>query len=196
MEKRPYFEGEIITSKFGSWKVMEVFYENDKKYYRLRCEKCGDEFVITPRKASRPSSWCVNCNAIKYQAYLDQGLQQCRKCHQLLPFSAFRERKNCKGGINHTCKVCEVKYTKEPEYLADWEHNTKKCKMCKKVKTPADFSMYPGAADGLMYWCKQCRCEHDRRVRPSKKTREQLAKEREERYEAKLQRELKKKGLL
>ena len=77
--------------------------------------------------------------------------------------------------------------------MADWEHNTKKCKKCGQVQAPADFSMYPGAADGLMYWCKKCRVEHEKEVRPSKKTREQRAKEREKRYEERFQKELKKK---
>lgn len=196
MERKVFFVGEKLETKFGSWEILESYRLEGKayRYYKIKCLKCGAERVVTTRIVSNPAAWCSECNKAKYRALLDEGIQQCRKCHRQLPFSAFRERKNCKGGINHTCKECEIKYTKDPEYLANWEADTKICKRCKKTKSPTkDFWGYPASADGLMYWCKACWKERwdERRLLEGKPVRDPEKKLREK-YEKEKLREQKK----
>lgn len=149
--------GDIIEGRNGvTWEIIKRRKSPSGKHtYRLKCQKCGFITRAGTTGIQRKFLSCPKCNEIDYSKNA-----VCRKCGRELPRTSFRERVNCVGGINHTCKECEIKFCKDPEYLADWENNTKICKRCGETKTPADFYEYPSSADGLTYWCKACSLEH------------------------------------
>lgn len=149
--------GDIVEGRNGvTWEIIKRRKSPSGKHtYRLKCQKCGFITRAGTTGVQRRFLSCPECNKIDYSKNA-----VCRKCGRELPRSSFRERINCEGGINHTCKECELKFCKDPEYLADWKNNTKICKKCKKTKTPAEFYKYPSSADGLTYWCKNCIDDH------------------------------------
>ena len=189
-ERKVYFDGDIVEGRFWKWKVLDVTKAKDgSRLLILKCQKCGKE--IEKKEKSLFTSGvpgCIDCWNKRGEDLYKQGLKQCKRCNRILPLTAFRERKKCTWGLNHTCKECEVKGCKDPEYLANWEENTKRCKRCKQIKTPADFWKYPASADGLMYWCKACDTENKRlrhlREKAAKLTKQELL---EKRYQKELQ---------
>lgn len=182
-----HLPGDIIQGRPGStvtWEVLERRKQGNCIRYRLKCVQCGFEIEASPRQVERHFLTCTNCDTVDYS----KGVAVCRKCGRELPVSAFRERKNCRGGINHSCRECEIKFTKDPEYLANWKENTKICKKCGEVKTPDDFWFYEATADGLMYWCKECVKDYYRDRAAAKGSKKNLEATLEKHYQKELTR--------
>lgn len=89
----------------------------------------------------------------------------CSKCEVVKPLSDFREGDRYRGGYRAICKACENEDGRRRRLRAvlPIEYpETKRCRICKQIKSASNFRKMKGVSDGLRPWCNECNRSYQR----------------------------------
>lgn len=169
-----YKVGDIVCCLVDTFEVINIYRSPAKKHldedtYVVRCMVCGTEQKRDIKGINYHKMRCPSCQKKRYEDADKTGQKVCRRCGVTYPKESFRIRPNCRGGRNHVCHDCEVKKTKRPECLANFETGKKLCFRCQRFLSLDNFRTYYGSADSLTYMCFSCESEHGKEYRQKKK---------------------------
>lgn len=93
----------------------------------------------------------------------------CNRCNIEKPLSEYYKDPHGRGGYKGSCKVCDLKRSKERKLMNKTTPPTtnisnnvvvKYCSKCKLSKPLVEFGTNPTTKDGYQYHCKKCRNEY------------------------------------
>lgn len=139
--------------------------DNDKKKICARCkqELSIDNFYIC--RSGKINSYCKVCdrerkkNIKPIEPPKDLNFYKvCSCCGKKKLATEFHKHSRRKDGLSTQCKVCDS--IQQASYKERYKNNlipeTKKCRMCNKIKESSEFSLHSRRSDRLSSFCKEC----------------------------------------
>lgn len=90
---------------------------NGRTYYKLKCEKCGNEFTRRKDEFKKHFANCNNrvlcSNCMRARKYEDTNKKVCSKCHKEKSITEFYKRASSLRSYCSQCKECMNAYNKK-----------------------------------------------------------------------------------